>query len=393
MYRQILTLATAQALFQTVSVLVVTVGALAGAQIAPRPEWATIPIATMLMGTALLTFPAAHGMKRLGRKRGFVWGAVLGVLGCLTCALAMYWAMLPLLALGTFLVGGYQAFAQFYRFAASEVATPLFRPRAISWVMGGGIVAAFLGPFLGRLGSAWLTPTFIGSFLIGALIALLGVASLLSLHAIDISSTDEHSPAPRHWSAIVKQPAYLLALFAAMTGYGVMVLGMTATPIAMCQSQHDLGATATVIQFHVLGMFLPSFFTGALIARFGVLKVMFAGIALLTGYVFMARSNTDFSTFVIALSLLGVGWNFLYIGATNLLTRTYHAAEKTQAQAINDMTVFAVGLLCSFGAGWMQQQWGWKTLNLMLLPWLATAALAIVGYGLRSRRISLEILG
>jgi MFS family permease len=184
----------------------------------------------------------------------------------------------------------------------------------------------------------------------------------------------------------VTQPAYLVALFAAATGFGVMILAMTATPIAMVHHHHALSTAATVIQFHVLGMFLPSFFTGSLVARFGVLRVMFAGVVLLTGHVLMTWTGTGFTSFLSALVLLGVGWNFLYIGGTTLLTTTYNPAEKSRAQATNDMTIFLVGLACSFSAGALLQMFGWQTLNAILLPWLATAALAVVWFGLTQQR-------
>ncbi|MBW4653363.1 MAG: MFS transporter [Kaiparowitsia implicata GSE-PSE-MK54-09C] len=189
----------------------------------------------------------------------------------------------------------------------------------------------------------------------------------------------------------MRQPTYLVALFGAVTGYGVMILAMTATPLAMVHHSHGLGATATVIQLHVLGMFLPSFFTGSLIARFGVLRIMFAGIVLLTGHVLFSLSGTGFYSITAALILLGVGWNFLYIGGTNLLTRTYTTAKRGKAQATNDLTIFVVGLLASLSAGMLQNTIGWQSLNLALLPWLAFAALAIIWLG--RKVLDLPIVG
>ncbi|MEO6013431.1 MAG: MFS transporter, partial [Devosia sp.] len=180
-------------------------------------------------------------------------------------------------------------------------------------------------------------------------------------------------------------PTYLAALFGAVTGYGVMILAMTATPLAMAESDHGLGETATVIQLHVLGMFLPSFVTGSLIARFGVLRVMLAGVLLLTGHVLLTLSGTGFSSFASALIFLGVGWNFLYIGGTTLLTTTYAAVERGKAQATNDLTIFLVGLAASLSAGFLQNSVGWQAMNLMLLPWLAIAAAAIVWKAFSSR--------
>lgn len=183
------------------------------------------------------------------------------------------------------------------------------------------------------------------------------------------------------------QPAYLVALFSAVTGYGIMILAMTATPLAMTHHRHDLPTTAMVIQLHVLGMFLPSFFTGSLIARFGVLRIMLAGIALFAGHVVLSLTGTGFGSFASALVLLGIGWNFLYVGGTTLLTTTYTPAEKGRAQATNDMTIFIVGLASSLSAGALLQTFGWQTLNMLLLPWMAAAALALIWLGLRQRKM------
>lgn len=389
MHRQVFILASAQALFQTTSVLVMAVGGLAGAQIASRPELATVPIAAMFLGTAIMTFPASALMARAGRKFGFVVGALLGVLGGLSGAAGIWLANLSLLALGTFLVGAYQAFAQFYRFAAGEVADDAFRPRAISLVMAGGVVAALLGPYLGRIGGPLMEPSYVGSFLILGIVALLGAIILLGLHMPNAAVDHVDTSKGRPWREIVTQPGYLAALFGAATGYGIMILAMTATPIAMTHHHHhDLTTASTVIQLHVLGMFLPSFFTGSLIARFGVLRIMMAGVVLLATHVFLTWTGTNFPSYASALILLGVGWNFLYIGGTALLTTTYAPTEKSRAQATNDMTIFAVGLACSFSAGPLLETFGWQMLNGVLLPWLALAAIALIWFGQHSRSLA-----
>ena len=376
MHRQVLLLASAQALFQTASVLVMTVGGLAGAQIAPSPGLATAPIAAMFLGTAVATVPASVWMTRVGRKIGFVSGAALGALGGLIAALGIFWGSLWLLAAGTFLVGVYQGFAQFYRFAAAEVADDRFRPRAISLVLAGGVVAAVSGPALGQLGGPLLEPAYTGSFLLLAASALLAAGLLFGVRV-----PPWQRPPPgeegRPLVAIARQPTYLVALFGAATGYGVMILAMTATPIAMLHHDHALGEAALVIQLHVLGMFLPSFVTGSLIARFGVLRIMQAGVGLLAGHVLLTLTGTAFSSFASALILLGVGWNFLYIGGTTLLTSTYTPAERGRARGANDMTIFVVGLASALAAGPMLEAFGWQLANLLLLPWLGFAAFAI----------------
>ena len=388
MQRQVILLATAQALFQIVSVMVMTVGALAGARLAPSAAWATVPVATMFLGTALLTFPASLWMARAGRRIGFVAGACLGVAGGAVAALGVLQSSLLLLCTGTFLIGGYQAFAQFYRFAASEVADPGFRARAISWVMAGGVVAALVGPSLARWGGALLAPAYLGSFLLLSVVALVAVGVLRMLQMPAVSVAEVVDQPRRTLGQVLGQPAYRVALFGAATGYGIMILAMTATPIAMLQHHHDLAAAATVIQLHVLGMFLPSFFTGALIARFGAIPVMLAGALVFVGHVLLTLTGTGFGSFAAALVLLGVGWNFMYVGGTALLTTTYSPAEKGGAQAVNDMTIFIVGLGCSFGAGALLQVLGWQRMNLVLLPWLLAAMAALAWLALRGKQRS-----
>jgi MFS family permease len=378
MHRQVLLLATAQALFQTASVMVMAVGGLAGALVTGDPRLATAPIAAMFLGTAVSTVPASIWMSRVGRRPGFVFGAALGVLAGIVAALGLWLESLVVLSMGTFLVGAYQAFAQFYRFAAGEVADDAFRPRSISLVLAGGIVAALLGPAIGRLGGPLLSPTYVGSFLLLALVSLVA-ALLLTRLQMPAPPPTQVGLVARPLAQIVRQPTYLVALFAAATGYGVMVLAMTATPIAMVHHHHALADAATVIQLHVLGMFLPSFFTGSLIACYGVLRVMLSGVALLTGHVLTTLTGTGFESFAAALILLGVGWNFLYVGGTTLLTTTYTAAERGRAQATNDLSIFVVGLLSSLSAGALLDAAGWQMTNLLLLPWLAAAALALLG--------------
>lgn len=384
MHRQVLLLSTAQALFQTASVMVMAVGGLAGALVTGDPRLATAPIAAMFLGTAVGTVPASIWMARAGRRPGFVAGAALGVLGGIVAALGLWLGSLVVLSIGTFLVGAYQAFAQFYRFAAGEVADDAFRPRSISLVLAGGVVAAMLGPAIGRLGGPLLVPAYAGSFLLLALVSLVA-ALLLSRLRMPAPPPAQPGLVARRLVQIVGQPTYLVALFAAATGYGVMVLAMTATPIAMVHHHHALADAATVIQLHVLGMFLPSFFTGSLITRFGVLPVMLCGVALITGHVLTTLTGTGFQSFATALVLLGVGWNFLYVGGTTLLTTTYSAAERGRAQATNDLSIFVVGLLSSLSAGALLDAAGWQMTNLLLLPWLAAAALALLGLAWKQR--------
>jgi MFS family permease len=380
MHRQVLRLVTAQALAQTASILVMTVGSLAGSQIAPAPQFATVPISAMLLGMVVAIVPASMWMTRAGRRTGFIAGTVLGTVGGLVAASGIALRSLFVLSLGIFLIGTYQAFALFYRFAASEVSDDAFRPRAISLVLAGGVAAALLGPALANLGAMMLERAYVGSFLVLSLTSLTAAAVLAGLR-IPTPAPQISQSQPRPILTIMRQPTYAVAWFAAATGGGVMTLAMTAMPLAMAHHHHDLSATTVVMQMHVLGMTLPSFFTGSLIARFGVLRVMFAGVVLLSAHVAMSVSGTGFGSFASALILLGVGWNFLYIGGTTLLTETYLPAERGRAQAANDLLIFVVGLGSSLTAGLLLQAVGWKLMNTYLLPWLAVAIVAVLWLG------------
>jgi MFS family permease len=390
MHAQVLLLAIAQALFQTASTLVVTIGALAGSQVAGDPQLATAPIAAMFLGTVITIVPVSHWMARAGRRTGFVAGALLGVLGGFVAAAGIYAESLLVLSLGTLLVGVYQASALFYRFAASEVSDDASRARAISLVLTGGVAAALLGPALGAFGKSLLEPAYLGSFLILAATSLVAAGLLMRLR-VSIAKADIDQENPRPLLAIMRQPAYAVALFGAATGSGVMVLAMTATPLAMTHHQHGLADAAMVIQAHVLGMYVPSFFTGSLITRFGALRIMFAGAALLSGHVALSLSGTGFASFASALVILGVGWNFLYLGGTTLLTNTYVQAERANAQAANDLVIFVVSLATSLSAGALLQVLGWRLMNATLLPWLLLAVIAIAWLS-HVRRTSLSAI-
>lgn len=385
MHRQVAILASAQALFQTIAVMVMTVGGLAGSKITDSPGLATLPIGTMFLGTACMMFPASMWMARSGRRVGFIFGTLLGALGGLVAAFGVYKASLPLLSLGTFLIGAYQAFAQFYRFAAGEVADDAFRARAISFVMAGGVIAAIGGPLLARLGGSTIDVEYMGAFLIITVISLLASGVLLGLRMpMPVASLKEE--AGRTWGKIVLQPTFLVALFGGATGYGIMILAMTATPLAMIQHHHALGDATAVIQLHVLGMFLPSFFTGSLIARFGALRIMLIGVSFFMVHILITLTGTTFTSFASALVFLGIGWNFMYISGTTLLTSTYTPSEKARAQAINDLAIFVVGVTCSFSSGFLLDKLGWLTMNMMLIPWLGLALISILWLQQKNRK-------
>ena len=318
-------------------------------------------------------------MSGLGTRELLAWDSLLGVAGGVLSAWGLQSRSLLILSSGALFIGAYTAFAQFYRFAASEVANESFRPRAISFVLAGGVAAALIGPALATLGRPLLGAAYVGSFLIVSAISAVAAALLLGLRIP--TPVDAGHRKPRPLLAIMRQPVYAVALLAAATGSGVMVLAMTATPLAMEHHHHGLSNTAIVIQAHVLGMFLPSFFTGSLIERFGVLRIMLTGAALLGGHVLLTLSGSGLASFASALALLGVGWNFLYIGGTTLLASSYLPAEKARAQAANDLTIYVVGLTTSFIAAALLQTLGWRLMNMALLPWLFAAVIALIWLG------------
>jgi len=379
--RVVLALAASQALFQTSSVLLMTVGGLAGALLAPSRALATLPIATIALGTAIATIPAAFMMARLGRKPGFMLGAALGAAGGLLAALSMFMANFTLLCVGTAFVGAYQGFAQFYRFAAAEAASDAFRSRAISLVLTGGIVAALVGPHLGAATRDLLPAAYSGSFM-GIIALSLAAVLLLAVTRLPgpAMSVADDEPA-RPFRAIARQPRFMAAVVGAAVGYAVMVTVMTATPLSMVEHHHEVGVAATVIQWHVLGMFVPSFFTGWLIGKFGVTPLMLLGVGLLLAHVLVTLSGVAFLHYVSALVLLGLGWNLLYVGGSTLLTECYRPSERAKVQAFNDFMIVGVVAAGSFSAGALNEAIGWRGLNLSVLPLLALAAV-VIGYAM-----------
>ncbi|MFC3076981.1 MFS transporter [Phenylobacterium terrae] len=377
--RVVLSLAIAQALFQTSSVLLVTVGGLAGQMLAPDTALATLPIACVALGTAVATIPASLLMGRVGRRPGFVLGALLGAGGGALAAFAMLAGSFPLLCIATALVGGYQGFAQFYRFAAAEAASEAFRSRAISLVLAGGVVAALAGPHLGAATKDLIGPAaYAGSFL--AVLAL-GLVSAVVIAATPLPTTPASGDAAepsRPLPVIMRQPKFVAAVVGAAVGYAVMVLVMTATPLSMVGHHHAVSDAAFVIQWHVLGMFVPSFFTGWLVKRFGLTAMMLTGVGLLLTHVAVAMSGVALANFLSGLVLLGVGWNFLYVGGSTLLTETYRPSERARVQGLNDFLIVGVAAAASFSAGALVDAFGWRGLNLAATPFLAIAALAVV---------------
>lgn len=389
---QIFILALCQGLLLTHGVSMIAVTGLAGRAIAPDAGLATLPLTAYVLGGAVATLPAAFFMRRHGRRAGFMLGVLLGCLGSLVCALAVAGGSFWLLCLGTAICGGYTAFGQQYRFAAADVADLSWKGRAISLTLAGGILGGVLGPEMGKLTRDLLAPAYLGTYLSLAVVALLALAIVSRLDIPPMSAVQRQAKG-RPLAQIARQPAYLLAVLAAATGYGVMNLLMTATPLAMDICRLPFADTAFVLEWHVIGMFAPSFVTGDLIKRFGVLKIIGAGTLLMAGCIGIALAGVSLMHFWWALLLLGVGWNFLYLGGTALLTETYRPEEKALAQGSNDFMVFAVQGVSSLSAGLLISRQGWETLNALALPAVALTAAATLAYGRHLKRRAAAVPG
>jgi MFS family permease len=366
MKRNVFLLAICQALLVTATSMMIITSALVGQQLA-SPALATIPLGLQFLGMMASTFPASLLMKRIGRRLGFIIGAVIGISGAGLSTYAIFAGSFMLFNIGSLLLGIFTGFGQVYRFAAADVATADYRSRAISLVLAGGVVAAFIGPNLARLTRDSMPVTFAGSYAAIIVIHLLALSMIATLH-IARPSAEERREQGRPLLEVALQPVYIVAVLSGMIGYGVMNLVMTATPLAMDFYQHPFSDTAFVIQWHILGMFVPSFYTGHLIKRFGVFNIMTVGAIVLIGCVLVNFAGTGVWHFWLALLLLGIGWNFLFIGATNLITETYRPAEKAKAQALNDFLVFGTVTATAFTAGTLQHLFGWRTVNAGVIP-------------------------
>lgn len=375
--RNAMILAVAQAFYGAVTTAVVVTSGLVGSQLASSASWATLPMSMMIIGTALSTFPISLMMRRTGRRLGFVLCALAGAGGGLIGVMAIFQRSFGMFLLGCLLVGVYQASASYYRFAAADTASPAFRPKAISWVMTGGIIAALIGTVMVMETVDLFAPvTFAGTWAAMTVLGLLGAVVLLGIDIPKPGKEDSYTGRPL--GVIARQPRYIVAAMTAMLAYGIMVLVMTATPVAMLGCGFSVKDSSWVIQWHALAMFVPSFFTGALITQFGAARISAIGMALLIGAAVSGLMGLHFENFAVGLILLGLGWNFGFLGGTTMLTETYESEEKNKAQGLNDLLVFGATAITSLSAGKLLAWFGWAGVNIAVFPMVILAFIMIV---------------
>lgn len=372
----------------TGNVILFTTAALIGHALAADKSLATLPLALLQLAAMIVTIPASLLMQRVGRQLGFIIGVLIGLMGAGLGIYAITINSFELFCFAAILFGSFNSFVGFYRFAAAEAATEAFRSQAIAFVVAGGVIAALAGPPLATWSKDWLQPAvFAGSL---ATIASLQFISLGLLSQIKLPRpvVDVHQEAGRPLAKIMRQPVFIVAVLGSMLGYGVMTLVMTATPLAMVADAHPFHEAATVMQWHVLGMFAPSFFTGFLIARWGVLTIIQSGGLLSLLCLGINLWGTGLINFSVALLLLGIGWNFLFIGSTTLLTETYTPIEKAKTQAAHDFLMFAFVAFATMLSGSMFQNLGWKAVNIAGVPMMLIILIAI--FWLRQQRFRIK---
>jgi MFS family permease len=375
MKRNIILLSLSQAVLITGTSMLLTSSAIVGMALAGNKSLVTLPLALLFLAQLVTTIPASLYMAKVGRRLGFMTSSLFGLAGAAAATAGVFKSDFSLYCFGTALIGMFNGFGQYYRFTAAEVASEEYRSRAISYVMAGGVIAAFAGPNLANWSRHLLSTEFAGSCasLIVLYLLAFGLASFLRIQKPAAVSGPQGG---RNLGVIACQPAYLVAVLSALVSYGVMNFIMIATPLAMTSHAHAFADTAFVIQWHILGMFVPSFFTGHLIRRFGTTNIMLAGIFLLALCVAINFAGTTITHFWSALVLLGIGWNFLFVGATTLLTGTYSPNEKAKAQALNDFIVFGTVAITSFSSGAVHHALGWQTINMAVIPFLILVTVA-----------------
>jgi len=378
MNKTVAILSLCQALLNTGNILLIAMAALIGQTLAPTDALITFPLALQFVGLMTATIPASLIMSKLGRRKGFYLGNSIGICGALICATALALHNFSLLCVGSFLLGIGIGFGTLYRFAAVESCEPSQKSKAISYVMLGGVIAAFIGPALAVESKDWLQGyPFVGSFL-G--VVILNVIAFILLTFADFPELDQTlttQKKQRPILTIIMQPVFVLSVVSATVGYAIMNLLMSATPLAMHRHSFSFADSAWVIQWHVLGMFLPSFFTGKLIQRFGAIKLIQLGSVLILGCILVNFDGQSLWHFWSALVLLGVGWNFMFISGTHIVTSAYEAHEKSKSQAANEFILFSMVTLSALSSGWLEASIGWTNMNLLMIFVVAISVLVV----------------
>ena len=370
----------AQSFGLTAAPILVLLGGIVGTQLAPRNDLATLPITFQIIGLASAAIPASMLMSKVGRRIGFLIGTALGFFAALLCAYAVWHESFYVFVLGTFLIGNYIAFLQQFRFAVAETVPKDKIPRSLSILMLAGIVAALLGPEVGQRYSAVDgLPLYVGSFLGLASLLTISLLILLLFYRDTNVVTEDSEGEIRPAQVIFKQPKLILAIVSAAMAYSIMSLIMTATPLSMHEiERYSLESTTRVLQSHILAMYAPSFFSGILISKLGVFRVIKFGLAVMTLSIFVGSGEPGYFDYWVALIFLGIGWNFLYLGGTTLLTQCYRSSERFKVQAVHDFIVFGLQGLGSLGAGVLLASVGWNGLLTAAVPGLLILLIVII---------------
>jgi len=382
--RNVMVLVIAQAVLGAQMPMIFTIGGLAGQSLASNICYATLPISLIVLGSMVFATPVSAIMQRYGRRFGFMLGAIGGIVGGIVGAYGLYLSSFPIFLLGSFFTGLYMSAQGFYRFAATDTASDAFRPKAISYVMAGGLAAAIIGPQLVKVTADMMVIPFLGTYMAVVAVNLFGSLLFLLLDIPTPEKPASDAPKGRSRWELITTPKIAVAVIVAMVSYALMNLVMTSTPLAVVGCGYDTGTAADVVTSHVLAMFVPSFFTGHLIARFGVEKVMGTGLAILAGAGAVALQGVQLENFFIALVLLGVGWNFGFIGATTMLASSHAPEERGRMQGLNDLIVFGGVTLASLSSGGLMNcsggtaQEGWTAVNLAMAPLLMLAGGALI---------------
>jgi MFS family permease len=390
--RNVAVLVAAQALIGAQMPMIFTVGGLAGQQLAGNPCFATLPISMIVLGSMLTANPMSWAMQKWGRRAGFWIGTLGGTLGGATAALGLNLHSFTIFLAGSLMTGIYMSAQGFYRFAAADTASAEFRPKAISYVMAGGLISALVGPQLTKLTANALPVDFLGTYLMVGVLNLVGAGLFLMLDIPRPAPWTAGEPRGRSRWELVTTPRIAVAMIVAMVSYALMNLMMTSTPLAVVGCGFDRARAADVVSAHVVAMFLPSFFTGHIIARIGVERVMAIGLTILACAGLVGLAGVDLENFFGALVLLGIGWNFGFIGATSMLAGAHRPEERGRIQGLNDMMVFGCVTLASLASGGLMNcsggtpQAGWAAVNLAMIPFLTLAGGAMIWLWLRPRQ-------